>query len=216
MRWATSMASTFLILIFGVTAGATNGFAQICAGSPAAAGQRAIGPLLGFSKLSDSYGMELFANPDGPLGLGLAYTYSDVMNGNARSHAYSGKFNYEVPIANLSICPGVVAGYGSHRADPAVTSITSSRSYSADFGFGLGIPLMESDQFRLAPFVIPGYLVSRTIVSSSNPQVPASTHTTLHATIGLLVSTHRLFSTGAVSFTRGSGRSLIISAGLIF
>src|SRR5690606_27175889 len=102
----SAMRRTLVAFVI-VLATATEVSAQICTGSPAGNGMRALELKYAESDGSHRFGPGLQVNSTGPLAFTTGYSYSTLRREDGHAHSLGVGGYYEYPAGAISLCPGV-------------------------------------------------------------------------------------------------------------
>lgn len=194
--------------------------AQACVGSPALSRQIAADVSLSFTDGAAGYGAGITRQLASPISLSANAETFKVDNVDKNLNRFGFRAAYELPVAELSICPTVGVRYSSFGTTLDGTSMNMSQVL-VPLGFGMGKRFELEHGIVLIPSVMGDLLYVRERATSrfrGNGDSLAETATKVGGTIGATLGFNRLFGRGAVSFNKvaNSDPVVSISFGLLF
>ncbi|MGH7482967.1 MAG: hypothetical protein ACRELV_12500 [Longimicrobiales bacterium] len=184
-----------LAAIAVLAATASPAFAQACLGVPAGSGQYALGPTASFMDGAKSYGADVQANLSGPFSVGGGYALTDSdLEDAPNGHTLAATVSYELPIAQVSVCPSVGVSYGwvSFEDDSKVSNTT------IPVGIGFGKSFAASESLDVTPYAVPQFMHMRPSVTGVEDLDSVNEFA---GTLGLQLGMNRIYGGGGVSMT---------------
>lgn len=211
MRGSQVLVRAAPLLLAAALGGADDVVAQVCAGDPSVPGRPAADAGVGWNEAVLSYGVQLSANPTGPLGLTASYSWMTGRGVDLDGHAFGAGIRYEVPVSAVSVCPSLGVGYSRTEARSASLD-SSTRAVSGSFSVLAGATLLDRGRTRVAPFAGLGYGISRAVLDSGGTVTGG-----LFSLAGgaLVLFADRFYGDGSISLSEGGSVAYRIELGIL-
>jgi hypothetical protein len=189
--------------------------AQACIGVPTADRQFGLAGAMGFTEGQKMYGGELSANLAGPISVGGGYALVKPDDVDTNGNHFSGRAAWELPVAQVSVCPTSGVGYTRFHEEQAGDEATVT-SMVIPVGLGFGKSLRAGENMSITLSAVPQYLYIKNRAETTgtvNLEVEDS-ESAFGADLGVSLGMRSWYVGGGASFNSVEGSDPVFSVGL--